>query len=117
MLDTGVDATHPDLAGKIADSKSFVPDEAVDDRPRPRHPRRLHHRRLRSGLRRHAQGRRAPGAQLVIGKVLSDGGSGPDSGVIEGMEWAAASGAKVVSMSLGDGPTDGTDPLSQSVNT
>ena len=32
------------------------------------------------------------------------------------MEWAAAEGAKVVNMSLGGGPTDGTDPLSQAVN-
>ena len=32
------------------------------------------------------------------------------------MEWAAAQGAKVINMSLGGGPTDGTDPLSQAVN-
>ncbi|WP_327712548.1 hypothetical protein OG912_33440 [Streptomyces sp. NBC_00464] len=43
-------------------------------------------------------------------------GSGTESGVLAGMEWAAHSGAKVVSMSLGaDTSTDGTDPMSQAV--
>ena len=32
------------------------------------------------------------------------------------MEWAAPQGAKVISMSLGGGPTDGTDPMSQAVD-
>ena len=42
----------------------------------------------------------APGARLLVGKVLSDNGSGEDSWVIAGMEWAAGQGAKVISMSL-----------------
>ncbi|MEK8106617.1 S8 family serine peptidase [Micromonospora sp. M12] len=53
---------------------------------------------------------------MLVGKVLDDGGSGYDSSIIAGMEWAAHSGAKVVSMSLGGDPTDGTDPMSQAVN-
>ncbi|MET9478426.1 S8 family serine peptidase [Streptomyces sp. NPDC002922] len=32
VLDTGVGAEHPDLAGLIAASQSFVPDEDVTDR-------------------------------------------------------------------------------------
>src|SRR4029453_8028919 len=36
--------------------------------------------------------------------------------IIAGMEWATAQGAKVVSMSLGGDPTDGTDPMSAAVN-
>ena len=32
----------------------------------------------------------APGAKLLNGKVLDDTGSGHDSGIIAGMEWAAA---------------------------
>ncbi len=31
VLDTGVDTGQPDLAGKIAESQSFVPDEGVQD--------------------------------------------------------------------------------------
>lgn len=52
----------------------------------------------------------------MIGKVLNNAGSGQDSWIIDGMGWATANGAKVVSMSLGGDPTDGTDPLSQAVN-
>ena len=61
----------------------------------------------------------APGADLVVGKVLGGAdGAGQDSWVLAGMEWAARTGAKVVSMSLGDvAPSDGSDPMSQAVDT
>ena len=43
----------------------------------------------------------APDATLLNGKVLDDTGSGFESGIIAGMEWAAAQGAAVVNLSLG----------------
>jgi hypothetical protein len=62
----------------------------------------------------------APGARLLVGKVLGDDGSGSDSQVIAGMEWAAAQHAKIVDMSLGfSDPViceDGTDLASQAVD-
>ncbi|WP_433350882.1 S8 family peptidase [Microtetraspora malaysiensis] len=115
ILDTGIDAAHPDLAGKVADSKSFIPGQEVQDG----HGHGTHVASTVAGSGAAAGGKYkgvAPGAKLVIGKVLDNSGSGTDSQVIEGMEWAAASGAKVVSMSLGSGPSDGTDPMSQAVN-
>lgn len=45
----------------------------------------------------------APGAELLVGKVLSNGGSGSSSGIAAGIRWAADNGADVISMSLGGG--------------
>ncbi|WP_063780794.1 S8 family peptidase [Nonomuraea sp. SBT364] len=115
VLDTGVDAEHPDLADRIADSRSFIPGQEVRDG----HGHGTHVASTIAGSGAAAGGKHkgvAPGARLIVGKVLSDEGSGSDSQIIEGMEWAAASGAKVISMSLGGDATDGTDPMSQAVN-
>ncbi|MFI6483548.1 S8 family serine peptidase [Nonomuraea sp. NPDC050663] len=115
VLDTGVDAGHPDLAGKIVEARSFVPGETAKDG----HGHGTHVATTIAGSGAASDGANkgvAPGARLLVGKVLDDGGSGDSSGIIEAMEWAAASGAKVVSMSLGANATDGTDPMSQAVN-
>lgn len=40
-------------------------------------------------------------ANYMIGKVLSNGGSGSSSGIAEGIKWAVDNGATVISMSLG----------------
>ena len=53
----------------------------------------------------------APGADLVVGKVLDENGQGQDSWVIDGMEWAAqAQDADVVNMSLGDSDAERRAP-------
>ncbi|MCI4066307.1 S8 family serine peptidase [Micromonospora sp. R77] len=115
VLDTGVDATHPDLAGKIKESVSFVPGSDTVDR-------RGHGTHVAStvaGSGAASGGTEkgvAPGVDLVIGKVLDDNGSGLNSWVIAGMEWAAHH-ARVVNMSLGSPePSDGTDPMAEAVN-
>ncbi|BBH70012.1 peptidase [Actinoplanes sp. OR16] len=116
VLDTGIDAGHPDLAGKVESSVSFVPGEDVTDG----HGHGTHVASTIAGTGAGSGARErgvAPGADLEIGKVLDNGGSGQDSWIVAGMEWAARDRkAKVVSMSLGGGPTDGTDPMSVAVN-
>ncbi|MFE0529785.1 S8 family serine peptidase [Micromonospora parva] len=115
VLDTGVDATHPDLAGRIAEAQDFSDSGSARDG----HGHGTHVAATIAGSGAASDGRRkgvAPGARLLVGKVLDDAGSGYSSSIIAGMEWAAHSGAKVVSMSLGGDPTDGTDPMSQAVN-
>ncbi|MEV0458782.1 S8 family serine peptidase [Catellatospora methionotrophica] len=116
VLDTGVDQTHPDLAGQITQAQSFVPGQEVTDR----NGHGTHVASTIAGSGAASQGLErgvAPGARLHVGKVLNDAGEGQDSWIIAGMEWAARQQhAKIVSMSLGGAPTDGTDPLSRAVD-
>ncbi|MFF8694751.1 S8 family serine peptidase [Streptomyces sp. NPDC015144] len=116
VLDTGIDADHPDVKDRILESRSFVPGEEVDDK----HGHGTHVASTIAGSGAASDGTNkgvAPGAGLIVGKVLDDGGSGADSGIIEAMEWAKAEGADVVSMSLGSSvPDDGSDPMSLAVD-
>ncbi|MEU6276253.1 S8 family serine peptidase [Streptomyces populi] len=116
VLDTGADSRHPDLADRITESQSFVPDETTDDG----HGHGTHTASTVGGSGAASDGTEkgvAPGADLMIGKVLSNDGYGQDSWIIAGMEWAANHGARVISMSLGSSePSDGTDPMSQAVD-
>ncbi|MEU0230763.1 MULTISPECIES: S8 family serine peptidase [unclassified Streptomyces] len=118
VLDTGADLAHPDLAGRVAESKSFIEGEEVADR----NGHGTHVASTVGGSGAGSDGREkgvAPGTVLAVGKVLSDEGSGTESQIIAGMEWAAEDvDAKIVSMSLGSPePSDGTDPMAQAVNT
>lgn len=115
VLDTGIDATHPDLAGKVVASRDFTGKGNVLDG----HGHGTHVAGTAVGTGGGNEGLRkgvAPGASLLVGKVLNDSGGGATSWVIGGMEWAVEQGADVVNMSLGAAPTDGTDPQSQAVN-
>jgi subtilisin family serine protease len=115
VLDTGVDIQHPDLAGQVVAQQNFSSSPDTVDR----NGHGTHVAATVAGSGAGAPGQRsgvAPGADLVIGKVLDDDGSGLLSDVITGMEWAAPQ-ADVVNMSLGSSdPSDGSDPLSQAVD-
>ncbi|MEV0806275.1 S8 family serine peptidase [Micromonospora sp. NPDC050200] len=116
VLDSGIDATHPDLAGRIAEAVDFTnsPKGPVDE-----HGHGTHVASTIAGTGQASDGLRrgvAPGAKLLIGRVCDHEGRCAGDAVIAGMEWAAQSGAEVVNMSLGGPPSDGTDALSKSVN-
>lgn len=117
VLDTGIDVNHPDFAGLIDGTTSFVPGEAVTDLNG--HGTHVAGTIVGSGAASGGDNKGvAPGADLFVGKVLGGAeGSGQDSWVMAGMQWAAESGADIVNMSLGDSyPTDGSDPMSQTVD-
>lgn len=115
VLDTGIDKNHPDLAGKVTAEANFT----TDPSPADGFGHGTHVASIVAGGGQASGGLRkgvAPGAKLMNGKVLNDFGSGLESWIIDGMEWASANGAEVISMSLAGGPTDGTDPMAQAVN-
>lgn len=115
VLDTGIDATHPDVAGQIDEAQDFSGSGDTVDR----FGHGTHVAATVAGTGTGSGGREkgvAPGAKLLIGKVLDDTGNGYESSIIEGMQWAVDAGARVVNMSLGGEPTDGTDPMAAAVN-
>lgn len=119
VLDTGVDAEHPDLAGQIDEARNFSDSPTTGDAFG--HGTHVAATVAGTGVGSGGSGGSrkgvAPGARLLVGKVLGDDGFGSESQVLAGMEWAAGAGADVVNMSLGtDAPTDGTDALSLGLN-
>ncbi|MEU9375907.1 S8 family serine peptidase [Streptomyces sp. NPDC048255] len=111
VLDTGTDLEHPDLKGRVAASKNFTDSDTDADRQ----GHGTHTISTVGGSGAESGGAKkgvAPGAELLSGKVLDDGGYGLDSWIIAGMEWAVENKADVVSMSLGDpSQTACDDPL------
>jgi len=123
ILDTGIDTgaapgespSHADLAGRIEESANFS--DSPDTADRVGHG--THVASIAAGTGAASGGKYkgvAPDATLLNGKVLDDFGFGSTSGIIAGMEWAAAKGAAVANLSLGGDVTDGTDELSLAVN-
>ncbi len=117
VLDTGIAAAHPDLAGRVALGKDFTGKGSFEDGQG--HGTHVASTIAGSGA---ASGGRykgvAPDASLAVGKVLDDSGDGTLATVLAGMQWAVTEAhARVVNMSLGGDPSDGTDPVSEAVNT
>lgn len=117
VLDTGIDESHPDIGDAVIAAANFSSDDDTEDH----HGHGTHVAATSAGSGDGSDGLRvgvAPGADLINGKVLNAGGSGNESQIIEGMEWAVIDQeADIVNMSLGASATDGTDPMSQAVNT
>jgi len=111
VLDTGVDATHPDLAGKIVASQNFTDAASTDDTV----GHGTHVASIIAGTGAESGGKYrgvAPGAKLAVGKVCATGYCA-ESAVLAGMQWAAPL-APVVNMSLNSYAAE-SDPLRQGV--
>ncbi|WP_326657828.1 S8 family serine peptidase [Streptomyces sp. NBC_00385] len=116
VLDTGIDAGHPDVAASIVASKDFTGNGSTADG----HGHGTHAASSVIGNGSASQGKYregvAPDASLYVGKVLTDSGSGPTSVVLAGMQWAVENGVEVVSMSLGAPVKLCNDPMAAAVD-
>ncbi|WP_299772520.1 S8 family serine peptidase [uncultured Tateyamaria sp.] len=106
VLDTGLDLQHPDFADRTIVSESFVTGEDVQDgQGHGTHCAgtavggRTSDRDFRYGV--------ASDADLYVGKVLANSGSGRERDVLIGMAWAIEQGCEVISMSLGSDVREG----------
>ncbi len=112
VLDTGLDLAHPDFEGRTVTAESFV--EGVAS-AQDGHGHGTHCAGTACGPRVPATGPRygiASEAELYVGKVLSDEGSGDDGGILAGIDWAVANGCAVISMSLGADVAEAHPPYS-----
>lgn len=113
VIDTGIDAAHPDLAGQVAGGFNALsgakPDAWQDDEGHGTH--------VAGTIAAKRDGKGvvgvAPKARLYAVKVLDKDGNGNYSDVIAGIEWAASHGMKVANMSLG--ADEGSEPLHRAV--
>lgn len=114
VLDTGVDQTHPDLADREIGEKDFS--GSGNNVDHVGHGTHVASTIAGSGVKSGGKYRgAAPGARILDGKVLDDTGSGAESSIIAGMEWAADEGAKVINLSLGGDNGPDEDPLERAV--
>ncbi|WP_238161259.1 S8 family serine peptidase [Kribbella antibiotica] len=114
VLDTGIDATHPDLAPQVAGAKNFTPEPDGDQVGHGTHVASAI-----AGTGAASGGKYkgvAPDAKLYDGKVCQVFGC-LESAMLAGMEWAANEvKATVVNFSIGGGDTPEIDPLEEAVN-
>ena len=99
VIDSGVDATHPELVGRVADAKSFVGGSARVDA--------LGHGTFVSGILAANVGNGigiaglAPSAQLLVAKVVTSSRAIPVEAEAKAIRWAVDGGARVINLSFG----------------
>ena len=108
IVDTGIDAAHPDFSGRIAAQSDFSGMGEVDDVGHGTHVAGIV-----AGAGAVYRGV-APRASLVIAKALSAAG-GTEDAVLAAMSWASRQDVRVMNLSLG-GPGSPTSPLSREVD-
>jgi subtilisin len=100
VLDTGFDFGHPDYVGRRITQASFIAGETAQDG----HGHGTHCTGTACGPQRPGRLPRygvAFNAEIFIGKVLSNRGSGADGGILNGINWAIRNRCAIISMSLG----------------
>ena len=100
VIDSGVQADHPDLAGRIGPSYDAV---QSDSTPQDGDGHGTHVMGVVGAATGNGVGVEsvAPGATLMAVRVLGDDGGGSIDTVARGIDWAREHGADVINLSLG----------------
>ncbi|HEX2924463.1 MAG TPA: S8 family peptidase [Chloroflexota bacterium] len=100
VLDTGIDATHPDLEGKLVPGYDFLNDGPT---PEDNSGHGTHNAGIIGAATNNAVGVAgiAWNCRIMPVKVLNSNGTGPESVIARGIMFAADQGAKVINMSFG----------------
>ncbi|MGH2948170.1 MAG: S8 family serine peptidase [Solirubrobacteraceae bacterium] len=108
VVDSGVDAAHPDLVGQVAAGWDWVEDDAD---PQDADGHGTHVAGTIAATRDNGEGIAgvAPDARLVPLRVLDGEGSGYTSDVVQAFGWAGESDVPVVNASLGGETFDETE--------
>jgi subtilisin family serine protease len=107
VLDTGIDATHPEFAGRLVpgyDATTGVSDSAGDFSPTDDPVGHgTHVSGTIAAAANNSQGIAgvAPNVSIMPVKVLDATGDGDFEGMVLGMNWAISHGARIITMSLG----------------
>jgi thermitase len=117
IVDTGIDGTHVDLAGKVLAGWNFVSPSAIPaDSDSDDAGHGTHCAGIAAAVTNNSVGIAglAPSARLMPVKVLDSSGTGSYEDVALGVRYAADHGARVINLSLGG--TDPSDTLREAVN-
>ena len=113
IVDTGVDLTHPDLAGNLWTGPGGIHGHDFvdgDDTPDDFNMHGTHVAGIAAAIAENGQGVAgvAPQAQIMAVRVLDGDGEGTTESIANGISFAAGGGAGVINLSLG-GPPEAAD--------
>jgi thermitase len=101
VVDSGIQADHPEIAGKVLAQRDFIEDDgtAQDELGHGTHvagiaAATMNNNEGIAGI--------CPDCRLVVARVLDANGNGTEFGVAQGIDYAVDNGADVVNLSLGD---------------
>jgi hypothetical protein len=111
VIDSGIDGTHPDLAGRVVAARTFVGGSAYTDEQG--HGTFVAGEIAANPFNGMGMAGMAINAQLMIAKVVDPDGNVSLPGEVAAIRWAVDNGARVINLSLGGV----RDPLNPKLDT